>query len=320
MKIKLRHKTIANGTKRSLYLDYYHKGVRKYEYLNIYMLIAPYNIPDVISENKQLKKKYIERIERRNAENWDKADQILTMRKADYLRGESRFDNSIYQNLNFISFYQQLCKKRINSSNNYGNWKAAEKHLINYAGSELTMKQISVKWLRGLQDYLKNSARKKNRKNLSVNSQESYYSKIKCAIKEAYRDGYLKEDITAKVEGMKTEDTYREFLSLDELKKLKDTPCKLPILKMGFLFASATGLRFCDVQNLKWLNVQHSKEMGHFLRYQQLKTGVKETLPISISAINLMGERKAPNDFVFPNLNYSDSNNKILQAWINKAG
>lgn len=69
-----------------------------------------------------------------------------------------------------------------------------------------------------------------------------------------------------------------------------------------------------------WSEVQHSKELGNYLRFRQKKTQGAETLPISEQAFNLLGERGEPEERVFKHLKYSAWYNLKLQQWAMKAG
>src|SRR5690606_22573169 len=106
----------------------------------------------------------------------------------------------------------------------------------------------------------------------------------------------------------------------DELKVMAKTDCEVPILKTAFIFSALTGLRWSDINKLVWSEVQHSKELGNYLRFTQKKTQGSETLPISEQAYELLGERGKPEERVFKHLKYSAWYNLKLQQWAMKAG
>src|SRR5690606_3235488 len=96
--------------------------------------------------------------------------------------------------------------------------------------------------------------------------------------------------------------------------------CEIPILKTAFILSALTGLRWSDINKLVWSEVQHSKEMGNYLRFTQKKTQGSETLPISQQAYELLGERGKPEERVFTHLKYSAWYNLKLQQSVLKAG
>ena len=91
-------------------------------------------------------------------------------------------------------------------------------------------------------------------------------------------------------------------------------------MKRAALFSALTGLRFIDLKNLVWDNIEYIEGNGYSINYKQQKTKGIETHPISQQAFSLLGERKEPKDQVFEGLKYSAYENKHLAKWIGLAG
>jgi len=140
------------------------------------------------------------------------------------------------------------------------------------------------------------------------------------ALKQAVKDGIIPTNPAEGVEGFKQGEHEREFLTLDELQAAVDAECEIPQLKTAFIFSCLTGLRWSDIQKLVWSEMQHSNEMGHYIRFRQKKTKGVETLPIPEQAISLLGERKENDERVFKGLKYSAWHNLKLQPWMTRAG
>jgi len=155
---------------------------------------------------------------------------------------------------------------------------------------------------------------------LSQNSAVSYFGKLKAALKQAFKDGYLTTDINAKTEPVKQAETQRNVLTIEELNSLVKTECNNPLLKRAAIFSALTGLRFSDIKNLVWGKLEYIEGNGYFIHFKQQKTKGVEVLPISEQAFGLLGERKEPNDKVFEGLTYSAYENKHLYQWIGAAG
>ena len=155
---------------------------------------------------------------------------------------------------------------------------------------------------------------------LSQNSALSYFNKVKATLKQAYKDGYLQTNLNGKVSPIKQTETHRNFLTLDELNILAKTECNNPLLKHVALFSALTGLRFSDIKNLVWGDLEHIADNGYFVKFIQQKTKGVEMMPISDQAFSLLGERRAPVDKVFEGLVYSAHQNKHLCKWIEAAG
>jgi integrase len=167
---------------------------------------------------------------------------------------------------------------------------------------------------------LRKEAKTPAMRSLSQNTQSSYYNKVRAALREAYKEAIIQRNPADETEGIKPGEPEREFLTYDELQAVAKVDCEIPVLKQAFLFSALTGLRWSDINKLVWAEVQHSKEIGYYIRFRQQKTKGAETLPISEQAFGLLGERGNPEDRVFQGLKYSAWHNLKLQQWVMKAG
>ena len=135
---------------------------------------------------------------------------------------------------------------------------------------------------------------------------------------------YLLENLMKKVKGFSMGESTREYLTSDELQKLSNTPCKLPILKRAFLFSALTGIRWSDVNKLKWSEVREEgiDENGiPILRivFKQKKTDGVEYLYISQQARGFLGKRMEPKERVFKGLRYRGIEKYVLQQSMQKS-
>ncbi|WP_311709653.1 site-specific integrase [Riemerella anatipestifer] len=143
---------------------------------------------------------------------------------------------------------------------------------------------------------------------------------MRAALKEAHRNKLIADNPTTRVRSIKEEETNRQYLILEEIQKLVNTECDNSLLKRAFLFSCMTGLRFSDIENLKWKNVNYDENTGWTLNFVIKKTKAIEYLPINEQAIKLIGEKGKDEEKVFEGLIYSAYNNKKLRKWIAKAG
>lgn len=306
MKVTLRQR--LKGEKISLYLEYYSNGKRQYEYLNLYLTPDPG------------KGKLNNAVKEENKKILALAETIRSKRHLEIQNSTYDFHDKEKLKTYFIMYMEALAEKRKDSKGNYGNWDSTIKHLKKYCPRDIQFNQINKAFVDGFRDYLLKEASTKTKKAISTNTKYSYFNKFRAALKQAVRDGILKTNPAEMVEGLPQGEPVREFLTLDELKTLAKTECKNELMKRAFIFACLTGLRFSDIQKLKWSEMQQSNELGHYIRFVQQKTKGSETLPISDEAYNLLGEKGKPTDPVFPDLIYSDSRNADLYRWMVKAG
>ncbi len=185
--VKLRHKIIKNGTK-SLYLDIWHEGKRKYKFLKLY-LVEPKNQLDrnLNRENLLL------------AESIRSKTQLAIKNKQYGFKADYRMED------NFIEYFKKLTNERFDSHNNYGNWDSVYKHLIKYTGLVVTFKEVDVDFVKGFKDYLIYKAKSKSNKGLSPNSQSSYFNKFRAAMNQAHRDGVIPINPIVMVKSIKGE-------------------------------------------------------------------------------------------------------------------
>ena len=220
---------------------------------------------------------------------------------------------------NFVEYFTALCDLR--KASNHDNWVSARNYLIDFTKGELKFRDLNEQWCNSFKEFLLNSkSRKSEKKNLATNSAVSYFNKIKAAMKQAFKDGILQTDVNSKVKPIKAQETVRQHLTLEELNRLVQTPCNYPLMKKAALFSALTGLRFSDIQKLKWSEVERIEGQGVFITFHQKKTKGMEVLPISDQALRLMGDERNDSELVFEGLTYSAYNNKHLFQWIGAAG
>ncbi|TND07942.1 MAG: integrase family protein [Bacteroidetes bacterium] len=316
IKVKLRQKAIS-GSRKSLYLDFYppipHPETgepTRREFLGFYILEKPKNPID-----KQHNKETMQLAEqiRQKRENHINKPEIYTGYEKEQLKIKERGET------NFVEYFKALADKR--KASNHDNWISAFSYLKNFTGGVLKFADLNEKFCNDFKEYLLTTKSNKSSKTiLSQNSAVSYFNKVKAALKQAYKDGYLPDDLNKKVEPVKTAETQRNFLTIEELNQLIKTDCQNLLLKNAALFSALTGLRFSDIQKLVWGEIEFIKGQGYYIKYTQQKTKGVEMLPISEQAYTLLGERKAATDNVFAGLTYSAYSNKHLYQWIGAAG
>lgn len=315
-KVKLRQKNIS-GNKQSLYLDFYppipHPKTgepTRREFLGLYVFVKS-NSPIDKQHNKETLQ-LAEQI-RQKRENFLNKPEIYTGYELEQKRIKEQGE------INFVTYFQTLANKR--KASNHDNWISAYKYLETFTKGNLKFADLNEKFCNEFKDYLLTAkSNKSNKTTLAPNSAVSYFNKLKATLKQAYKDGYLQTDLNAKVEPIKQAETRRNFLTIEELNSLVKTECNNPLLKRAALFSALTGLRFSDIKNLVWGELEYIENNGYFIQFKQQKTKGVEMMPISEQAYSLLGERKEPTDKVFKGLAYSAYENKHLYQWIGAAG
>ncbi|MDT0648449.1 site-specific integrase [Zunongwangia sp. F260] len=313
MKIKLKKKKLATG-KYSLYIEYYKGKVRdadgkqthnrEFEYLKEYLYIDPKNASE----------------KRENEEILLRAEQILSIRRAEYAQGKYGIKDRSKDKLLFLTYYEKLKEERYESKGNYDNWDAAQNHIEDYCKKRhITFEDIDEEFVIGFKKHLNKKATTKSNTELSQNSKYTYYNKFKAALRQAFEDGYTRRNFATSVKGFAQGETSREHLTHEELQAVAKAHCKHPILKSAFLFSCLTGLRWSDINKLTWSEVR-DEEGETRLVFRQKKTAGQEYQFISGQARQLLGKRKSESDRVFQGLKYGAHFNAEILRWCMRAG
>ncbi|AZB27425.1 site-specific integrase [Chryseobacterium bernardetii] len=222
----------------------------------------------------------------------------------------------------FVKYFDLLVTKRHkNSSESIQiNWYRSIKFLKDFGGEKIAFSQINTKFCEKFKSYLLTAKNGNNKENtISQNTASTYFSVFKAALKEAFIDGYFTSDISAKVKSIPHEESRREYLTLEELNTLVETPCELDVLKRAALFSALTGLRHSDIQKLTWDEISIENEQAK-INFTQKKTKGVEYMPISKQALQLCGEVGLPTDLIFKNLTNPAWISRPLKKWIESAG
>lgn len=292
--IRLRQRKTSTGL-TSLYLDIYINGKRSYEYLRLYL------VPEKNREDK-----------RKNNETLQLAEAIKAKRLVELRNGEFGFKSASDNDVNFFAYYERLMNTRKEHTRMI--WNAVIKTLMLFDDKlkERTWADIDKNYIKRFAQYL-------DRSGLSQNSKFIYFSKIAACCNKAVADGVIQSSPTLGVEKPKKEDTERQYLTIDEVRRLAETDCNYPRLKDAFLFSCLTGLRCSDIISIKWANVFNNDNFTRIV-FNQKKTKGLEYLDITPEAAILMGERGKDDERVFIFPTWSLTLAKNITKWCKDAG
>lgn len=296
---RLRSKKLENNN-RSLYLDIYIDGKRKYEFLRLYL------VPETSQEDKI-----------RNKKTLALANAIKSQRIVDIQNKAHGFAKSnSHDHINFVEYLRSEIGRYTAS----GSIKYAKiigciiRHLIAYHGERTCFKDVDKSYLKGYVDYL-------NGANLARSTQYLYFKMVVVSLNRAVREGIIdrnpadnisREDCPSPARNM------RVHLTFEELKLLMATPCRYDHIKRAFLFSCFCGLRFSDVQRISWDNIEYIKEGTAQLKIIQKKTSEPLYIPLSVNALEqLPAQTKDGIIFELPTLGTIEI---TLRKWARTAG
>ncbi len=310
MGIHVRTKQLVNG-KLSLYLDYYppirlaNGKLTRREFLGRYNYEKPKN-----DDEKMI-----------NTTNNLFADGVRLKRELHLLNNKDGIFNSINNKVDFILFFKAHVDEWYEIKGNYGNWLTAYNYFVSFTNGSCKMGDLTEQFCVDYKKFISTAdiLKKGKGRKLSQNSASSYFNKFREVVNIAYDKGQISENPLKHVKVIPTKETMREFLTQEELQLLYNTECESSQLKKAALFIGLTGLRWCDIENRVWGDIQKTGS-DYFIHFIQNKTEKSMLHPISEKAVLILGEIGEAHQKIFNGLKYSTGNNDILKRWILKAG
>lgn len=300
-------RTLADGSK-SLYLDIYRHGKRTYEPLKLYL------IPERSAADRK-----------QNATTMLAANKVKSQRIIEHTTGEVGIKNT-YKKVYLLDWMKTYMEAQEKRGKKDGRLIATTiKILKMYAGVRMLLSNVDKDFCLGYLRFLQTDYKPQNRKPSNF-TLRNYYSMLNCALNAAVREDLLRENPFNKIDKrdkIKEPESKREYLTIDEVKQLMDTPYpkdSLSDIKNAYLFSCFCGLRISDIMALQWKNVVCDRG-AYNLEIVMQKTKDPIYVPLSEQAMKWMPERgdKTAEDKVFaiPRVEYV---NPGLAKWAEQAG
>lgn len=301
--VTLRTRPLKNGM-LSYYLDYY-PGYRdqetmktiRHEGLNIYIYANPKN----------------ERERNFNATMSEKAEAIRCRRFESIVNDRYDFFDRHKLKADFLEYYRRQLRKHDQK------WEFVYHHFYNFVHGKCTFEEIDIDLCNKFREYLLNAKQLRRDGRISKNSASGYWSTFRGLLKILYRNRLITTNINDFLDKIATEDTPKDYLSVEELYKLAETPCKKPILKTAALFSCLTSLRISDILSLQWHEIVDFAAGGKCVHTITQKTKTEDIIPISDEALELIGYCPEKKGLVFKGLKRSWTQ-QPMKEWIRSAG
>ena len=281
--VRIREKKLSNGNK-SLYLDIYKDGERKYKFLKLYLIPEKDNAAKV-----------------RNKNTLEAATAIKAMEIQNIIQEKAGIQtNKPLSKILLIDWLKIVRQRKLKNgfsdrrANAYDN---AIKHIEAYPnGRNMMLKDVDKDFLLGVISFLSvEKSRRDKGQTISKATALQYFSVLTSAIKEAVCDGVLLVDPTLRIKMEERKpitptQKRREFLTIEEVKQLEETEWSTQV-KNAFLFSCFTGIRMSDVIKLCWRDIKDS-DNGKMLIVTMTKTKRVVNIPLSNAALKWLPLKK----------------------------
>lgn len=321
---KLGAKILSDG-RESLFLDYYFgyqmvyserldkqvaRKDRKREFLKLYLWQAP--------------RTPLER--QQNKETMELAKRIRFERGQELLENVEGYRLKKKSDINFLDYFRDYIDKY--TKKDIRMVEIALKRFIDFLNDtpeyskyvkRIKPEQITKDMVEDFTEYLQGRSVGEGAK--------SIYARFKKVIKYAIEhDVMVKNPCTGISIKVDDQQLRKEVLSPEEIQQLIATHYEHenPNIRRAFILCLYCGLRFCDVKDLTFANVDHSNRL---LKFEQSKTkghsvssGV--VIPLNDGILKLIGEPSDPDkrdEVIFPLPSY-EMCLKALRHWVKRAG
>ena len=192
--------------------------------------------------------------------------------------------------------------------------KAADKKEKRKRGLKIKPQQLTKEMMVSFTDYLQ--------KRFRGEGAHTLYARFKKVIKAAVEDDVIRKNpctgVSIKIDGGTLK---KDVLSIEEMQRLIATHYngENPDIRRAFIFCLYTGLRWCDVKDLTFANVDYSNQL---LKFEQTKTkghssASSVVIPINDGLLGLIGKGER-TELIFP-LPSHNMCLKALRHWVARA-
>lgn len=303
--VRIRFKKLANGSV-SVYLAINVNGRRTYDYLKLYL----------VPETDQTAKL-------QNRQTMEAVYAIKAQRILQITNGAAGIKKDLRNKMRLVDWLKIYQDRQVNKGKRGAKrWVRTMIFVIEGydGGKDATLADIDIQWLTDFMIYLMNDYVTYKKTKLTNGTVDNYLRCLKAAFNVAVEEGIMPTNPMLALDRSHLKGTTyeREFLSVEEVKKLIDTPCRRPDIKGAFLFSCFCGLRISDVRSLQWKHVVTAGEKM-YLKITQFKTRRPLSIPLSRQALRWMPERggAGEDEYIFPPLS---KNMTVLDDWAKEAG
>lgn len=304
--------------RRSIYLDCYHDGHRSYEYLKLYL------VPETDDESLRRNEIIMRKAETACRKKLRELKKLPTTSKR-LTETQNSFSKKDISLSEWLSRFKEMQRSRgIHDLHAIDRLCAA---LSDMNCNEIKVGEIGKEFCISFVEYLKTGYKTAKGECLKPKTVFNRQCTLVTALNVAVREGIIPTNpmnLLSRHERAKTSRGKRDYLTIDEVKRLIATPCKNESVRNAYLFACNCGLRLGDVRKLKWGDITQDNG-GWMLSVVMNKSEKPVHIPIGVQARRWMpgcedGVKHNADRLVFEHLPGDSSINDYLKIWAADAG
>ena len=280
----------------SLYLDYSIDGLRHREFLSMYLVEEKTKI-DKLQNQETMKQAIALQAKKTIAVQSGEPDirtkskdmlvvEYMESRKEDYIkRGHDGYQHVLNYVITWLKRYSV----------------------------KLTMKTLTKKQILDFTDYL--------RSHVSPGTVHLYFQVFNTQMRAAVREGIIKRNPFTEIESYEKPvkpDAEREYLTIQEVRRLAETDMRNNSIKQAFLFSCFTGLRISDIELLTWDKIRQT-DNGWQIELSQKKTKSRVYIPMSDNAMSFLPQFTKKKGLVWPHLPKRCNIGHAIDTWVRHA-
>lgn len=296
--VTLRERPMKGGGS-SLLLDYVVDGVRRREFLKMYLVpeispVAKIQNRETMKQAQAVKAKRTLELQG-NPYNLSVRPKRTGKLLTDFIREQEEVDASRGKG----EHAQTLTKIR--------------KHLLKF-GRPVPLALVDKEYLLSFLQFMRSEG-------LADSTIYALFANLGTILNRAYRADLIPANPMGKIDPSlrpSKPESDREYLTLDEVRAIASAPCGNEMVKRAFLFACFTGIRLGDLEKLEWPMIVPTEEGGFQVQERQSKTKGMVYAPLSDNALAWLPERR-PGGRVFT-LPTRANIGIYLKGWMKAAG
>ncbi len=257
------------------------------------------------------------------------AEKIRFEREQEFLEDREGYRLRKNREHDFLKFYYRHCENELYSKPVRATYKTSYNRFVKFIETTprfqrylhcLRMDMITTEMVAGFTEYLKKVAK-------GEGAHKSYHM-FRSVINHAVEEGLMKKNPSKGIVVQRDVNTLKkDILTMEEIKRLAATHYagEDRAVQRAFLFSCLTGIRWCDVSNLTFGNIDFEARLLIFNQRKSIGRSAHSgvTIPLNPTLLKLIGSPAKKGDCsekIFPITCFPTTVTDRLKKWVKKAG